>query len=83
MPQPAGWKGGGGGLLKIWSWNIKKDIMLLGGPRAYGLRRWNREWPPRKPRPLCVVGHREGSCQSIGGRSIPTSVITHSGSVNE
>ncbi len=24
---------------------MKMDFALLGGPRVYGLRRWNREWP--------------------------------------
>ncbi len=35
----------GGGQLKTWSRTIQEDLALLGGPRIYGLRRWNREWP--------------------------------------
>ncbi len=34
-----------GGQLKTWSRTIQEDLALLGGPRVYGLRRWNREWP--------------------------------------
>ncbi len=33
------------GQLKTWSGTIKEDLALLGGPRFYSLRRWNREWP--------------------------------------
>ncbi len=31
--------------MKTWSGTIKKDLVLFGGPRVYGLRHWNREWP--------------------------------------
>ncbi len=37
--------GNAGGQLKTWSRTIQEDLALLGGPRVYGLRRWNREWP--------------------------------------
>ncbi len=42
---PTWWKRRGG-QLKTWSGTIKEDLALLGGPRVYGLRRWNQEWPP-------------------------------------
>ncbi len=33
-----------GGQLKTWSRTIQEDLALLGEPRVYGLRRWDREW---------------------------------------
>ncbi len=44
-PRPTWRKRQGGGQLKTWSRTIQKDLALFGGPRVYGLRRWNREWP--------------------------------------
>ncbi len=35
----------GGGQLKTWSWTIIEELTLLGEPRVYGLRRWNRDMP--------------------------------------
>ncbi len=36
---------GGGEQLQTWSRTIQEDLTLLGRPRVYGLRRWNREGP--------------------------------------
>ncbi len=44
IPPPT-WRKRRGGKLPPFSFTIKEDLALLGGPRVYGLRRWNREWP--------------------------------------
>ncbi len=64
---------GGGGQLKT----ILEDLALLGGPRVYGLRRWNQEWLVNRdgPGPPCMVCDREGCRERIGGRPVPTRMI--------
>ncbi len=37
--------GNAGSQLKTWSRTIQEDLALLGRPRVYDLRRWNRKWP--------------------------------------
>ncbi len=42
-PSPT-WREHRRGQLKTWMRTIQEDLVLLGGPRVNGLRRWNREW---------------------------------------